>query len=50
MDKKQWQEQQSWARYEERFWKFFTDPVAVSPRAIAAAHRQKEARPPKQQK
>lgn len=37
--KQRWREQRHEERAEERFWSFFTDPIAISPRAIAAAHR-----------
>jgi hypothetical protein len=37
--KDKWREEQSWQGYEERFWTFFTEPQALSPRVIAAAQQ-----------
>lgn len=37
--KDKWREEQSWRRYEAKFWEAFTEPQALSPRVIAAAHQ-----------
>ena len=37
--KDKWREEQSWRRYEAKFWEVFTEPQALSPRVIAAAHQ-----------
>ena len=36
----EWRRQYGWRRYEENFWRAWSHPIALSPRAIASAVRQ----------
>ena len=36
----EWRRQYGWARYEENFYRVFSQPMALSPRAIASVGRQ----------